>query len=32
MELGVLVTGGTAPAQVEAHLAKMIESGTLVRA
>jgi phosphatidylserine/phosphatidylglycerophosphate/cardiolipin synthase-like enzyme len=32
MELGVLVTGGTAPAQVEAHFAKMIESGTLVRA
>ena len=28
MELGVLITGGTAPAQVEAHFAKMIETGT----
>jgi phosphatidylserine/phosphatidylglycerophosphate/cardiolipin synthase-like enzyme len=32
MELGVLITGGTTPAQVEAHFGKMIESGTLVRA
>lgn len=29
MELGVLVTGGSAPAQVEAHFGEMIESGTL---
>jgi phosphatidylserine/phosphatidylglycerophosphate/cardiolipin synthase-like enzyme len=32
MELGVLITGGNTPAQVEAHFGKMIEGGTLVRA
>jgi phosphatidylserine/phosphatidylglycerophosphate/cardiolipin synthase-like enzyme len=32
MELGVLITGGTTPVQVEAHFGKMIEAGTLVRA
>ena len=32
MELGVLITGGTTPVQVEAHFGKMIESGTLVKA
>ena len=32
MELGVLITGGTTPLQVDAHFAKMIESGTLVKA
>jgi phosphatidylserine/phosphatidylglycerophosphate/cardiolipin synthase-like enzyme len=32
MELGVLITGGTTPAQVEAHFGKLIESGTLLRA
>jgi phosphatidylserine/phosphatidylglycerophosphate/cardiolipin synthase-like enzyme len=32
MELGVLITGGTAPVQVEAHFAKMIALGTFVRA
>jgi phosphatidylserine/phosphatidylglycerophosphate/cardiolipin synthase-like enzyme len=31
MELGVLVTGGRAPAQVETHFGKMINSGILVR-
>jgi phosphatidylserine/phosphatidylglycerophosphate/cardiolipin synthase-like enzyme len=32
MELGVLVTGGTSPVQVEAHFARLIEVGTLVKA
>jgi phosphatidylserine/phosphatidylglycerophosphate/cardiolipin synthase-like enzyme len=32
MELGVLITGGTTPVQVQAHFGKMIESGTLVKA
>jgi phosphatidylserine/phosphatidylglycerophosphate/cardiolipin synthase-like enzyme len=32
MELGVLITGGSAPLQVDAHFGKMIESGVLVRA
>jgi phosphatidylserine/phosphatidylglycerophosphate/cardiolipin synthase-like enzyme len=32
MELGVLITGGTTPAQVEAVFGKMIESGTLAKA
>jgi phosphatidylserine/phosphatidylglycerophosphate/cardiolipin synthase-like enzyme len=32
MELGVLITGGITPGQVEAHFGKMIESGTLVKA
>ena len=32
MELGVLITGGDAPAQVEAHFGQMIESGILVKA
>jgi phosphatidylserine/phosphatidylglycerophosphate/cardiolipin synthase-like enzyme len=32
MELGVLITGGTTPVQVEGHFAKLIESGTLVKA
>ncbi len=32
MELGVLITGGTTPVQVEAHFGKMIESGTLLKA
>jgi phosphatidylserine/phosphatidylglycerophosphate/cardiolipin synthase-like enzyme len=32
MELGVLITGGTSPVQVEAHFGKTIESGTLVKA
>ena len=32
MELGVLITGGTTPAQVEAHFGRMIESGTLLKA
>ena len=31
MELGVLITGGRAPAQVETHFGKMINSGILVR-
>ncbi len=31
MELGLLVTGGNAPAQVETHFGKMINSGILVR-
>ena len=32
MELGVLITGGTTPAQVEGHFGKMIESGDLAKA
>ena len=32
MELGVLITGGTTPVQVEAQFGKMIESGTLLKA
>jgi phosphatidylserine/phosphatidylglycerophosphate/cardiolipin synthase-like enzyme len=32
MELGMLITGGTAPFQVDSHFAKMIESGTLLKA
>jgi phosphatidylserine/phosphatidylglycerophosphate/cardiolipin synthase-like enzyme len=32
MELGVLITGGATPVQVEGHFAKLIESGTLVKA
>jgi phosphatidylserine/phosphatidylglycerophosphate/cardiolipin synthase-like enzyme len=32
MELGLLITGGTAPAQVEGHFGKLIEMGTLVKA
>ena len=32
MELGVLITGGTTPVQVEAHFGKMIESRILVKA
>jgi phosphatidylserine/phosphatidylglycerophosphate/cardiolipin synthase-like enzyme len=32
MELVVLIDGGTAPVQVEAHFGEMIESGTLVKA
>lgn len=32
MELGVLVTGGHLPAQVEEHFGRMIESGILVKA
>jgi phosphatidylserine/phosphatidylglycerophosphate/cardiolipin synthase-like enzyme len=32
MELGVLVTGGSTPGQVEAHFGRMIESGVLARA
>jgi phosphatidylserine/phosphatidylglycerophosphate/cardiolipin synthase-like enzyme len=31
MELGVLITGGTTPVQVEVHFGKMIESGVLVK-
>jgi cardiolipin synthase len=30
MELGVLITDGCAAAQVEAHFARMIETGSLV--
>lgn len=32
MELGLLVTGGRLPGQVEDHFDKMIESGILVKA
>jgi phosphatidylserine/phosphatidylglycerophosphate/cardiolipin synthase-like enzyme len=32
MELGVLVTDGTSPGEVEAHFAKMIESVLLAKA
>jgi phosphatidylserine/phosphatidylglycerophosphate/cardiolipin synthase-like enzyme len=32
MELGVLITGGSTPCQVEDHFARMIESGILVKA
>lgn len=32
MELGVLITGGRSPIQVETHFGKMIESGALVKA
>jgi hypothetical protein len=31
-ELGVLITGGTTPAQVEVQFGKTIESGVLVKA
>ena len=32
MELGLLVTGGSLPVQVEDHFGKMIDSGVLVKA
>jgi phosphatidylserine/phosphatidylglycerophosphate/cardiolipin synthase-like enzyme len=32
MELGVLITGGSTPVQVEAHFDKMVETGILVKA
>ncbi len=31
MELGVLVTGGKLPGQVERHFARLIEAGQLAR-
>lgn len=32
MELGVLVTGGEQPSQIEAHFHRMVENGILVKA